>query len=56
MKRGEVIYAKRVVRDMHPLYRLDLELILPALSPLITIWKKFFGGQQTDMAAEEEKR
>jgi hypothetical protein len=56
MKRSEVLYAKRVVRDMHPLYRLDLELILPFLSPLIGLWKTFFGGQHTDMAAEEEKR
>jgi hypothetical protein len=47
MKRSEVLYAKRIVRDMHPLYRLDLELVLPFLSPLISVWKAIFGGQKT---------
>jgi hypothetical protein len=44
MTRGEVLYAKRIVRDMHPLYRLDLELVLPFFAPLISIWKGIFGG------------
>lgn len=54
MKRGEILYAKRVVRDMHPLYRLDLELVLPFMSPLIFVWKKIFGGQATNMVDEEK--
>ena len=44
MSRGEVLYAKRIVRDMHPLYRLDLELVLPGLAWFISIWKTIMGG------------
>lgn len=55
MTRGEVLYAKRIVRDMHPLYRLDLELVLPILAPLISLWKAVFGGQHTVMDEEREK-
>ena len=54
MSRGEVLYAKRIVRDMHPLYRLDLELVLPFFSPFIAIWKGIFGGQHTVMDEEKE--
>lgn len=54
MNRGEILYAKRVVRDMHPLYRLDLELVLPSLAPLISIWKGIFGGQKTVIDPEAE--
>ena len=40
MKRSEVLYAKRIVRDMHPLYNLELELVLPFLDPVIGVFRR----------------
>ena len=54
MTRGEVLYAKRIVRDMHPLYRLNLELVLPIFTPLILLHKAFFGGQPPMSYDEDE--
>ena len=45
MTRGEVLYAKRIVRDMHPLMRQNLEVVFPALEIPILFWKKIFGGK-----------
>ena len=41
---------------MHPLYRLDLELVLPVFYPLIKVWKTIFGGQNNMTEEEKEER
>lgn len=56
MKRSEVLYAKRIVRDMHPLYRLNLELVLPSIELPIRIYKGIFGGQPPMSYDEDEKK
>ena len=35
MKREEIVYAKKVLRTMHPLYNLKIELCLPFVDPII---------------------
>ena len=52
MKRSEVLYAKRIVRDMHPLYNLELELVLPFLDPVIGVFRR---NCMSKKATAEEK-
>lgn len=40
MKRDQIIYAKKVLRTMHPLYNLDIELCLPFLDPIIGVTRR----------------
>lgn len=40
MKREEICYAKKVLRTMHPLYNLDLEICLPFLDPVIGVGRR----------------
>ena len=40
MKREEINYAKKVLRTMHPLYNLDIELCLPFLDPVIGVTRR----------------
>lgn len=40
MKREQIIYAKKVLRTMHPLYNLDIELCLPFLDPVIGVTRR----------------
>jgi hypothetical protein len=40
MERAQIIYAKKVLRTMHPLYNLDIELCLPFLDPVIGVTRR----------------
>ena len=46
MKREEIVYAKRLLKKMHPLYNLDIELCLPFLDPVIGVTKRCLGYKQ----------
>ena len=35
MDRKNICYAKKVLRTMHPLYNLEVEVCLPILDPII---------------------
>ena len=37
MKRNDILYAKRVLRGMHPLYNLELDLCLPFCDPCFSM-------------------
>lgn len=54
MKRNDILYAKRVLRGMHPLYNLEAELCLPFAYPLIMFTKKSLSicGGGTKVAEE----
>lgn len=43
MKQDEIVYAKKLLKKMHPLYNLDIELCLPFLDPVIGVGKRCFG-------------
>ena len=40
LKRGQICYAKKVLRKMHPLYELEIELCLPFLDPCIGVARR----------------
>lgn len=40
MKREEICYAKKVLRTMHPLYNLEIEVCLPFLDPCIGVARR----------------
>ena len=59
MKREEIIYAKKVMRTMHPLYNLEIEVCLPFLDPVIGVTRRCFqrvGWSQPQQAANAEER
>jgi len=39
MKRQDILYAKRVIRKMHPLNNLDVELCIPFADPFLRCTK-----------------
>ena len=43
MNRNDILYAKRVLRGMHPLYNLEIELCLPFCDPCFGLAKRCFG-------------
>lgn len=59
MKREQIIYAKKVLRSMHPLYNLDIELCLPFLDPVIGVTRRCMQRQgwaaAPQLNAEESK-
>ena len=59
MKREQIIYAKKVLRSMHPLYNLDIELCLPFLDPVIGVTRRCMQRQgwaaPPQLNAEESK-
>ena len=44
MKRNDILYAKRVLRGMHPLYNLETELCLPFCDPCFGVARRCMGG------------
>ena len=40
IRREEICYAKKVLRTMHPLYNLDIEICLPFLDPCIGVARR----------------
>ena len=46
LKRKDVLYAKRELRKMHPLYNLELEKILPFLDPCVGVSRRCCGNPQ----------
>ena len=40
MERAKICYAKKVLRKMHPLYELDIEVCLPFLDPVIGVTRR----------------
>ena len=40
MNRREIVYAKKVMRTMHPLEGLPIEVILPILDPVIGVTRR----------------
>merc|ERR1719223_91354 len=54
MNRTEICYAKKVLRTMHPLYNLNIELCLPFLDPVIGVARR--QGLISDPSAEQEER
>jgi hypothetical protein len=54
MERKSVCYAKKVLREMHPLYNLNIEICLPFLDPVIGVARR--QGLIADPMAEEEER
>ena len=66
MKRLDILYSKRRIRQMHPLYNLELEICLPFCDPCLGVARRCFqthfdmchGGimQQSSLAAHEPSR
>lgn len=42
LKRKDILYAKKIMRSMHPLNKLELELCLPFLDPVIGVTRRCF--------------
>ena len=40
LQRSQICYAKKVLRKMHPLYELEIELCLPFLDPCIGVARR----------------
>lgn len=60
MKREEICYAKKVLRKMHPLYNLELEVCLPFLDPVLGVTRRclrHYGwiGEGASVSAEERQ-
>jgi hypothetical protein len=59
MKREQIIYAKKVMRSMHPLYNLEIELCLPFLDPIIGVsrrcMQRYGWARPSALNAEESK-
>ena len=65
MKRVDILYSKRRIRQMHPLYNLEIELCLPFFDPCIGVARRCFqkhfdmchGGilQQSQNAGREKQ-
>lgn len=54
MNRQEICYAKKVLRKMHPLYNLNIEVCLPFLDPIVGVARR--QGLIADPNAEAEER
>ena len=55
MKREQIDYAKKVLKKMHPLYNLKIELCLPFLDPVIGVTRRCFGSSGKVESEEERK-
>ena len=55
MKREEICYAKKVLRTMHPLYNLDIEICLPFLDPCIGVARRNCCAGKKEVNEEERK-
>ena len=53
MNRQEICYAKKVLRTMHPLYNLEIEVCLPFLDPVIGVARRHCCPKA---AVDEEER
>ena len=53
MKREQIDYAKKVLKKMHPLYNLKIELCLPFLDPIIGVSRRMCGGSSAQTSPSE---
>ena len=50
------MYAKKVIKKMHPLQNLDIEVCLPFLDPVIGVTKRCFGHRSALKTVSSEER